>query len=279
MDLKDIGDAITLFEYSNTARSGGRAQVLIARLQALYNTNAIHILMIGKPTLHGDWNGHHIRVNSAHLDSLQAGLRLAALSLVLVHEGTHAIVHMPDIYDELAARLLPIHYFRELTGPGVFNEASDPPRPGGHTEIVRIPGLSMPWAEKQSTALARDQLIDYLFSHGDYDEMLDPQWIVDNLGNWRGIGNRLPETKGKYIRVLAKSADNYFTRVILDIMESVKSRAEWDAMMAEAGSKRAIRVALDTLGAEVRYGARVVALERRWGIHLHDDPPPPPPRR
>src|SRR5262249_413955 len=177
-DLKDVADAITLFQYSNTARSSGRATVLIARLQALYNAKAIHILMIGKPTLHGDWDGHRIRVNSAHLDSLQAGLRLAALSLVLVHEGTHAIVHMPDIYDELAAGLLPIHYFRELTGPGVFNEASDPPRRGERSGIVRIPGPSMPWAEKQSTALARDQLIDYLFSHGDYDEMLDPQWIV-----------------------------------------------------------------------------------------------------
>ena len=278
MDRKDIGDAITLFQYSNTARSGGRAKVLVARLQELYNRKAIYILNIGKPTLHGDWDGHKIRVNSAHLDSLQAGLRLGALSLVLVHEGTHAIVHMPDIYDELAARLLPIHYFRELTGPGVFNEASDPPRPGGRTEIVRIPGPSMPWAEKQSTALTRDQLIDYLFSHGDYDEMLDPQWIVDNLRNWGGIGNRLPETKGKYIGVLAKSADNYFTRVILDIMESVKSRAEWDAMMGDAGSKRAIRVALDTLSAEARHGPRVVALERQWGIHLHDDPPPPPAR-
>ena len=278
MDNKDVADAITLFEYSNTAKSSGRAKILLVRLKALYNTNAIHILGIGKPTLHGDWDGHHIRVNSAHLNSLQAGLRLAALSLVLVHEGIHAVVHMPDIYDELAARLLPIHYFRELTGPGVFNEASDPPRPGGRTEIVRIPAPSMPWAEKQSTALARDQLIDYLFSHGDYDEMLDPQWVVDNLGNWRGIANRLPETKGKYIGVLAQSTDNHFTRVILDIMESVKSRAEWDAMMEEAGSKRAIRVALDTLSAEARYGPRVVTLERRWGIHLHDDPPPPPRR-
>jgi hypothetical protein len=278
MDRNDIGDAITLFQYSNTARSGGRAKVLVARLQELYNRKAIYILNIGKPTLHGDWDGHKIRVNSAHLDSLQAGLRLGALSLVLVHEGTHAIVHMPDIYDELAARLLPIHYFRELTGPGVFNEASDPPRPGRRTQIVRIPGPSMPWAEKQSTALTRDQLIDYLFSHGDYDQMLDPQWIVDNLRNWRGIGNRLPETKGKYIGVLAKSADNYFTRVILDIMESVKSRAEWDAMMGDAGSKRAIRVAVDTLSAAARYGPSVVALERQWGIHLHDDPPPPPAR-
>lgn len=278
MDLKDIADAITLFQYSNTGRAGGRAKVLIVRLQELYKRKAIHILNIGKPTLHGDWDGHKIRVNSAHLNSLQASLRLGALSLVLVHEGTHAIVHMPDIYDELAARLLPIHYFRELTGPGVFNEASDPPRPGGRTEIVRIPGPSMPWAEKQSAALYREQLIDYLFSHGDYDEMLDPQWIVDNLGNWRGLANRRPETKGKYIGVLAGSADNYFTRVILDIMESVKSRAEWDAMMSKAGPKRAIRVALDTLSAETRHGPRVIALERQWSIHLHDDPPPLPPR-
>jgi hypothetical protein len=278
MDLEDIADAITLFQYSNTGASGGRATVLITRLRELYNGKAIQILNIGAPTLHGDWDGHKIRVNSAHLDSLQAGLRLGALSLVLVHEGTHAINKMPDIYDELAARLLPIHYFRELTGPGVFNEASDPPRPGGRTQIIRIPGPSMPWAEEQSAALARDQLIDYLFSHGDYDQMLDPQWILDNLNNWRGLGNRRPETKGKYIGVLAKSADNFFTRVILDIMESVKSRAEWDAMMGYAGSKRAIRVALDTLSAEARYGPRVVALERRWGINLHDDPPPPPRR-
>ena len=131
MDTNDIADAITLFQYSNTGQSQGRAQVLVARLQGLFRTKAIHILSIGKPTLHGDWDGHKIRVNSAHLNSLQADLRLGALSLLLVHEGTHAIVNMPDIYDELAARLLPIHYFRELTGPGVFNEASDPPRPGG----------------------------------------------------------------------------------------------------------------------------------------------------
>ena len=230
MDLNDIADAITLFQYSDTGRSQGRAQDLIARLQGLYRTKAIHILNIGKPTLHGDWDGHKIRVNNAHLNSLQADLRLGALSLVLVHEGTHAIVNMPDIYDELAARLLPIHYFRELTGPGVFNEASDQPGSGG-THMVKIPAPSMPWAEKQSAALARDQLIDYLFAHGDYDQMLDPQWILDNLGNWRGLGNRRPETKGKYIGVLAKSPDNYFTRLILDIMESVTSRAEWDAMM------------------------------------------------
>jgi hypothetical protein len=61
-------------------------------------------------------------------------------------------------------------------------------------------------------------------------------------------------------------------------MESVKSRAEWDAMMEEAGSKRAIRVALDDLSTEARHGPRVITLERRWAIHLHDDPPPPPRR-
>src|SRR4029453_12694282 len=190
MDSKDVADAITLFEYSNTAKSSGRAKILLVRLKALYNTNAINILGIGKPTLHGDWDGTQTGVNRGSLKSPQRGLPLAALSLVLVHEGIHAVVNMPDIYDELAARLLPIHYFRELTGPVVFNEAGDPPRPGGRSEIVRVPAPSMPWAEKQSTALARDQLIDYLFSHADYDEMLDPQRIVENLGHCGGTGNR-----------------------------------------------------------------------------------------
>src|SRR5258708_6927396 len=106
MDRNDIRDAITLWQYSNTGQKGGRAQVLTPRLWDLFKKNAIHILNIGKPGLHGDWDGHKIRVNKAHLDSLQAGLRLGGLSLLLVHEGTHAIVKMPDLYDELAARLL-----------------------------------------------------------------------------------------------------------------------------------------------------------------------------
>ena len=39
-----------------------------------------------------------------------------------------------------------------------------------------------------------------------------------------------------------------------------------------------LRASADMLSAETRHGPRVVTLERRWGIHLHDDPPPPPRR-
>ena len=73
MDDNDIADAITLFQYSNTGRTQGRAQVLIGRLQGLYRTKAIHILKTGKPTHHGDWDGHKIQVNSASLEQSPGG--------------------------------------------------------------------------------------------------------------------------------------------------------------------------------------------------------------
>ena len=112
-------------------------KVLIARLQDLYSTNAIHILNIGKPTLHGDWDGHRIRVNSAHLNSLQAGLRLGALSLVLVHEGTHAIVHMPDIYDEIGRPSAPDPLLPRIDRPRRIQRGERSAGSGGGAHISR----------------------------------------------------------------------------------------------------------------------------------------------
>jgi hypothetical protein len=59
------------------------------------------------------------------------------------------------------------------------------------------------------------------------------------------------------------------------IMESVKTRAEWDTMMENAGPLRPIRVVLDDLSANRQYGARPVAIEKKWNVNLHDDPPAP----
>jgi hypothetical protein len=101
---------------------------------------------------------------------------------------------------------------------------------------------------------------------------VNPQWIIDNLTHWRGLGNRWPETRGLYIRVLASTVDIHFTRVIIDIMESISTRADWDAMMAKAGSLRTIQIELETLSAQPRYAARIVAIERRWGVQLREEP-------
>jgi hypothetical protein len=278
MDRSDIRDGIMLFQYSNTGQQGGRAQDLIRVLWNLYQNNEIGFHNLGRASLHGTWRvrvGHNLRINTAYMDELPSTIRLGALSLLLVHEGIHATVNFTKLYDELAARILPIHYFRELSGPGVFNEASDPPRPGRHTETVRLPPGSMPSFDRQSAALSRDQLVDHMLSIETYTKAryVNPQWIIDNLTHWRGLGNRWPETRGLYIRVLAPTFDTYFTRAVLDIMESISTRANWDAMMAKAGPLRTIRIALDDLSAQRQYAPRIVALERRWGVYLREEPP------
>jgi hypothetical protein len=279
MDSNDIRDGITLYQYSNTSQRGGRATDVLHTLWDLFQRKRIVFDNLGRATLHGDWSdqSQRLRVNINYMNSLPKTMRLGALSLVLVHEGTHATVPFANFYDELAARILPIWYYRELTGPGVFNEASDVPGSGKNTEIVRCPPGALKIFDEQNAALTRDQLVDYIFSKKTYtsDQYVTAQWVIDNLNNWHGLSNRRPETRGLYISKLAKQTDSYYTRAILDIMESVKTRAEWDTMMENAGPLRPIRVVLDDLSANRQYGARLVAIEKKWNINLHDDPPAP----
>jgi hypothetical protein len=247
---------------------------VIRVLWDLYQRDEIGFHDLGRPSLHARFrrgrHGHDLRVNTAYLNTVPQAIRFPRLSLLLVHEGTHAAVRFTDLYDELAARILPIYYFRELTGPGVFNEATDPPRPGQRTQTVRLGPLSMPLFEEQSEALRHDQLIDWVLSNEHYtkERYVDAQWIVDNLTHWGGLGNRRPATRGLYIRILAQETDTYFTRAIIDIMESVSSRTAWDAMMAEAGSRQTIGTALRDLKARQQYAPRISGLERRWGVPL-----------
>ena len=279
MDRSDIGDAIVLYQYSQTARISPRAQALVTTLNDLFRRNEIGFHVLARRSLHGTWRanraGHDLRLNSEYIERLPAASRLGALSLLIVHEGIHATVDFTKLYDELAARMLPIYYFRELSGPGVFNEANDPPRPGRPSGFVRLAPDSLPGFRAQSEALRRDQLIDYVLSIDSYtrSRYINPQWIIDNLSHWGGLANRWPGTRGVYIRVLASSVDPHFTRLILDVMESVNQRSDWDAMLAEAGPLGSIRIAIDDLSAQPRYAARIVALERRWGLHLRDEPP------
>jgi hypothetical protein len=276
MDRGDIAQGITLFRYSATAQSNARARDVSDTLLDLYRRNEIGFHAVPtRPTLRGTWQagraGHDLRINTTYFQRVPESHRLASLSLLLVHEATHATVHFERLYDEMASRMLPILYYRELSGPGVFNEANDPPRPGT-SSIVRLSSDDLPNFEEQSQALQRDQLVDLILSIRSYTRprYITPQWIVDNLNHWRGLRNRWPATRGLYIRVLAQSVDNYFTRAIIDIMESIDNRNDWNTMMDAAGSLRSIQIALDDLSAQRQYGDRVVALERRWGARLRE---------
>jgi hypothetical protein len=276
MDRADIAEGIDLFRYSSTASSNTRAAAVVQRLLDLYRRNEIGFHVLARASLRGTWQqgraGHDLRINTTYFNNVAPAVRLGRLSLLLVHEATHATVSFTKLYDEMAARMLPILYYRELSGPGVVNEHNDPPRPGRGSVVVRIAPGSLPEFDEQVEALRNDQLIDYILDTRTYQRpsYINPQWIVANLTHWRGLANRWPQTLGLYIKLLAQSVDTYFTRVIIDIMESVQQRAAWDLMMQHAGPLRSIQLALDDLAARREHGGRIVTLERRWNVALRE---------
>jgi hypothetical protein len=281
MDQGDIVDAIVLFQFSKTCQAGGRAADVLRRLQRLVNSNEIGFLVQAKRSTRGSYAagraGPDLQVSPQYIDSLPAKERLAALSLVVVHEGTHAAVAFADLYSEIGARMLAIQYYRELSGPGVFNEADDPPRPGKQYGIVRISPDRFPEFRAQSDALRKDQLIDYILSNETYatSQYITAGWIVDNLQSWRGLKNRWPSTKGLYIRVLAKSFDPRYSPAIVAIMESVERREDWTQMMDNAGPLHTLQLALDDLTFHGPFSARIAELERKWKIVLTEQPGAP----
>jgi hypothetical protein len=278
MDQSDISDAIVLFQFSQTARVGGRASDVLRRLWNLFKSNEIGFRIQAKKSTRGSFTagqaGPDLEVNPQYIDALPAKERLAALSLVIVHEGVHAAVQFADLYSEIAARMLPIQYYRELSGPGVFNEADDPPRPGKQYGIIRIMPGRFPEFRAQSDALGKDQLIDYILSNSTYTtpQYITAQWIIDNLQSWRGLKNRWPSTKGLYIRILAKKFDPYYSEAILKIMESVERREDWTEMLDGAGALHTLQLAIDDLSARHPFSARIAQLERKWRIRLTEQP-------
>ena len=286
MDKSDISDAILLFQSSQTARhaAGGRAASVIRHLWELFKRKEIGFFDLGKAEHHGDFlagrAGFDLQVNPHYIDQLPAKERLGSLSLLLVHEGVHAAVNFSDLYSEMAARILSIHYYRELAGPGVFNEADDPPQPGKQWGIIRIIPSNFPGLQAQSDALKRDQLLDYILSiktdKGETyttPQYIDAQWIIDKLQFWGGLKNRWATTKGLYIRLLAKPLDPRYAGSIVDIMQSVERQQDWTEMMKEAGPLHTIQLALDDISANPRFSARIAHLERKWGVRLTEEPP------
>jgi hypothetical protein len=284
VDQNDIRDAILLFEYSETVR-GGQGPVgkwpakVLEVLWDLYKSNEIGFRVQRRKSLRGTWRagraGYDLQLNPEYINGLPKKERLAALSLLVVHEGMHATVDFTKLYDELAARKLPIYYYRELSGPGVFNEAADPPQPGKQSGIIWIAPGSFPEFQAQSDMLSKDQLLDYVLSIDTYtrSQYLDAKWIIDNLQLWGGLKNRWPSTRGLYIRVLAKTFDPYYTAAILDIMESVERSEDWKEMLNEAGPLHTIQLALDDLNTRRQFSSRIVQLEREWRVRLTEELP------
>jgi hypothetical protein len=283
-----IAEAITLFDRSQTARGAMGAVAkwplrVVERLRFLYDIEEIGLdtptaKTEGGPPI-GGWRegrqGYDLRVDPSYLKGLPEKERLPALSLILVHEGVHATIHFGRLYVELMARKLPIYYYRELSGPGVLNALT-----GKRVWL----GKSTNFDEyrDQSRYLDKDQLVDYVLSADTYytgPSYLDPQWIMDNHRNWGGLKNRWAATKRLYVQLLLPAAhSSHFAALVLDILESIETKEEWDAMIGAIkkagrdGSLRSLQVSFDALVGDRDRAARISHLERRWGTRLTEWP-------
>src|SRR5262249_36399217 len=122
-----------------------------------------------------------------------------------------------------------------------------------------------------SDFLNKDQLVDYVLTRKVYrtPDYLTADWVNDHIGLWGGLNNRWPETKGRYIRVLAQSSNYFFQPRIVEIMETVGRQGDWDAMMAKTGQLQTLQLTLGRLSKDQRFASRIAGLERRWGATLH----------
>ena len=121
MDRSDIRDAITLFQYSRTAQRGGRAAEVVRALWRLEATNEIGFADRGAANHEGSWKarrpGFDLRVNINYIKTIPRPDQLGVLSLLLVHEGTHAALKWTRLLEEMGEVLAPLA-FHNFIGNG-----------------------------------------------------------------------------------------------------------------------------------------------------------------
>lgn len=282
-----MAEAVALFGGSQTATGGKGAvarwpQRVLEKLRYLSDTEEIGFVLPAsrekRQINRGSWkegrNGYDLRVNPEYLKRLPEKDRLAAVSVVLVHEGTHAVLgdSVPSLHEELLARKVPIYYYRELVGQGVVN-----PWTGHRVWLGSSHGVEH--LREQSRYVDRDQLVDHTLAVRTYHKLLDAKWIKDSKDLWGGLRNRWPSTRRLYVRTLLPvAADPYFGAVLLEVLESIESRPEWEAMLSavkheNGGSLRKLQVHLDGVLGDRSLRMRIGRLEQKWKTPLTEVPP------
>lgn len=269
-----IRQAIMLFQYSFTGQGangsfGTLPRRVTDKLWQLYAHHEIGLGRTERRTTRASWEegrpGFDLLVSQSFIDRLPEDQRLGVVSLELVHEAVHSIIHRNYILEEMEARTLQVFYYREMTGLGVSNEETD--------RFVHLPVNAVPSLQRQSDYIRRDQLVDWVLGKStEYVESLTAAWVVNHVNQWGGIANRWATSKGHFIRVLTATYNSAYTDLILRIMESVRpgDRDHWDEMMEHAGPRRRLQSAIEP---SRQFTARIAALERRWGVHLIEEPP------
>jgi hypothetical protein len=169
---------------------------------------------------------------------------LAEFSVVLVHEATHHVHGRRGVMaeEELHCFELALLFYAELMPPGLtYYDA----RRARRAAMMRVGGRYQQELQVQEGWARRQQLLDYVLSLIAYcRESLTPEWVERNAGNWGGVRNRWASTKGLFIRQLGAGRSPNAARLILEIMESIDSQANYTETVTRAGGENAMRAAI-----------------------------------
>jgi hypothetical protein len=171
--------------------------------------------------------------------------KLAAFSLILVHEAIHLVHNLNLVEEEVICRTVQLLYFQDLiqgrsyasrvTGGGCNARLSA--NTGAVGTLMRSYGNMRRWHE-------RAQLVDYVLRIPTYQQSLSAQFVRRSFRWWGGIGNRQPLTKGLYLRALAQDSQRADAGAMIAILKSFSSQAEWQAAGVRPEDYARLRLAL-----------------------------------
>jgi hypothetical protein len=264
-EYRDLDEAIDMFVQSPTGIVDFGAKVA-HQLRMFLQFAQIDFAPI-KPKYYGMSGVDPLRQRKIVVDVSFRG-DVPIISVILVHEGVHREREKGTIDEELECFGLQLDYYANL-------QTGFPYRFGGASHHAQLrPGKDPIGLADLQTARQNDQLIDRILTFGEalYAPLLTAAWVRDNITAWRGLRNRTPNTKGIYLRVLSsdesRNARTLNYGPILDIMESVTTRRDWDAMMAKAGPLDKLQAMLSTVRWSPGAGKRMRQLQTQWGVDL-----------
>ena len=208
---------------------------------------------------------------------------VAATSLTLVHEAVHLELRRPYIEEELWCRTLAIHYLDDLAySSAVWDYAT---YGGGRAMASKLhspathPADTIRDLAQQLFLFAGQKLLDHILLMKEYSNSLTAGWIRDHFHIYGGIANRSNETKGLYIRVLANSGGVANARLILQILQSVPTQADWIEVAVAADVGRLFGNGVNTIrkglaplrapgGGTAQDAQAIKGLEATWHVSV-----------
>ena len=256
----DIAEALAAFEASGSAKSP-TGKLVARKLQEYRDSGEIGFDPLSPATYGVSYQnrwGDNVRVNSAYEGNV------GATSLVLAHEGVHRITNTSSFDEEVACFEFQIMYYNELLAGVSYTSPATGTMAIAHTNASILGAPSE--TDKARKWHMNKQLVDFVLAKPIYQDKINAHWVKSHLTQWGGLKNRWATSRGVFVRALAANTDTANGSLILDILESIGTQADWDELLRVAGDFNNVRKLLRTARNASIAGRRMDGLSKRWKI-------------